>query len=360
MSLPEKSSEEKIHLLYQQFDRRRRLFYLMASLASFPSILAVWLQHRQENPFIAWAYPLLMVSLLMWSFALLWPRIPLMIIERSVLVGVSLLFLSKFMFLLLFSKDLQQQWAEIEAIFWVFVFLFIISFMTFRRDLALGYCLTIIALSLGVGMWYFWGFSHPLWVEFVRLEVRIAGIALLIFLLARAKDELNQTMAEVNRIQHIAYTDVLTQLPNRRAITALLEEHLLCKRKLAVILADVDHFKRINDTFGHETGDRVLREVGECLHTQLRASDVIGRWGGEEFIILVLEDQPQRVHQLTTRLRDVIETHPFTDNIPITLSFGVTLMSDHDTLKTLVNRADVALYRAKNNGRNRVEWAEPG
>ena len=360
MSLPEKSSEEKIHLLYQQFDRRRRLFYLMASLASFPAILAVWLQHRQESPFIAWAYPLLMVSLLIWSLALLWQRIPLTIIERSVLTGISLLFLSKFIFLLLFSKDLQSQWAEIEAIFWVFVFLFIISFMTFRRDLAFEYCLTIIALSLGVGMWYFWGFSHPLWVEFVRLEVRIAGIALLIFLLARAKDELNQTIAEVSRIRHIAYTDVLTQLPNRRAITALIEEHLLHKRKLAVILADVDHFKRINDTFGHETGDRVLREVGECLHTQLRASDVIGRWGGEEFIILVLENQPQRVDQLTTRLRDVIQAHPFTGNIPITLSFGVTLMSDHDTLKTLVNRADVALYRAKNNGRNRVEWAEPG
>lgn len=358
MSLPEKSSEEKIHLLYQQFDRRRRLFYLLASLASFPSILAVWLQHRQDNPFIAWAYPLLMVSLLIWSLALLWQRIPLTAIERSVVGGISLLFLSKFIFLLFFSKDPQFQWAEIEAIFWVFVFLFIISFMTFQRNLALGYCLTIIALSLGVGVWYFWGFSHPLWVEFVRLEVRIAGIALLIYLLARAKDELNQTIAEVNRIQHIAYTDVLTQLPNRRAITALLEEHLLHKRKLGVILADVDHFKRINDTFGHETGDRVLREVGECLHTQLRASDVIGRWGGEEFIILVLEDQPQRMVQLTTRLRDVIEAHPFTDNIPITLSFGVTLMNEHDTLKTLVNRADMALYRAKNNGRNRVEWAE--
>ena len=227
------------------------------------------------------------------------------------------------------------------------------------RGLALRFNLLFLGMIIIAGAFRFSHLGSGLTLELIRLETRVAGILFLVFLLAKAKDDLNLSLAEANRIQEIAHTDTLTLLPNRRGMTALLEEHLTRKRHFSVILTDVDYFKRINDTFGHETGDQILREVGECLHLQLRASDVIGRWGGEEFLIIALEEDEKRALNLANRLRETVESYEFSNNLPITMSFGVTLSRERDTVKSLLQRADTAMYRAKNNGRNRVEWENP-
>uniref|UniRef100_A0A7C4L2B4 GGDEF domain-containing protein n=1 Tax=Bellilinea caldifistulae TaxID=360411 RepID=A0A7C4L2B4_9CHLR len=350
---------DAVNTLTQKIEQGRRWLYLVAAFPGFLSVLLIWLQKHDEEVFIRFTYPFLSAALAIWCAALIWKRIPLNLIERSVLITTTLFFFAKYVYFLYFHPLLLEQWQEIEAVFWTFAFSFILSYIVFPRGLALRFNLLFLGMIIIAGAFRFSHLGSGLTLELIRLETRVAGILFLVFLLAKAKDDLNLSLAEANRIQEIAHTDTLTLLPNRRGMTALLEEHLTRKRHFSVILTDVDYFKRINDTFGHETGDQILREVGECLHLQLRASDVIGRWGGEEFLIIALEEDEKRALNLANRLRETVESYEFSNNLPITMSFGVTLSRERDTVKSLLQRADTAMYRAKNNGRNRVEWENP-
>jgi diguanylate cyclase (GGDEF)-like protein len=160
-----------------------------------------------------------------------------------------------------------------------------------------------------------------------------------------------------------ATIDPLTGLPNRRAFLND-AEHITRKqaasgRPVAVFIADLDLFKRINDTYGHALGDRVLRLFGEVALANLRSSDVVGRLGGEEVAMLISDANHDNAYLVAERIRAAFETAAMTvDDQPIgaTISIGVAVIQDpsHD-LATLLEEADQALYRAKNQGRNRVE-----
>lgn len=118
---------------------------------------------------------------------------------------------------------------------------------------------------------------------------------------------------------------------------------------------DLDHFKRVNDTFGHDTGDDVLRAVTEVVTANIRAVDVAARWGGEEFLVLMPQSDLAAARGASEKLRQVIEQHRFDKVGTVTVSFGVTQFVPQDDLNVLLKRVDDALYRAKENGRNRVE-----
>lgn len=355
-SSSENSFSDDFQSLHEQWDRRRRLFYLLGSLAGIPSIVVVWLQHRLDNPFIALTYPVLILAGILWSLALLWKRIPVTWVEKTVLLLVSLLFLSKLVYLLFFLGNFAAGWKEVEAVFWVLALLFILGYIAMERRQALFFCLAILVITAGVGVIRFWSSRETFVVEYIRLEARIAATIFLLFILARTKDEFNRTLTTAYVMHQMAHTDSLTFLPNRRWLTQTIEQRLSRKKRFTLILADIDHFKQINDTFGHETGDAVLREVSDCLHHQIRAGDVIGRWGGEEFLILASEEDAHSALQLAQRLRESLENFKLEVNLSVTASFGVTLSREDDTIVSLLKRADLALYRAKSNGRNRVEW----
>lgn len=355
-SSSENSFPDDFQSLHEQWNRRRRLFYLLGSLAGIPSIVVVWLQHRLDNPFIAVTYPVLILSGILWSLALLWKRIPLHWVEKIVLFSISALFLGKLIYLLFFFGDLETAWNEVEAVYWVMAPVFILGYIAMERKWALLFNLLVLAVTVGVGIFRFWGIAEPLLVEYIRLEARIATTSFLLFILARTKDEFIRTLTTAHAMHQMAYTDPLTFLPNRRWLTQTLEQRLSRKKRFTLILVDIDHFKQINDTFGHDTGDAVLREVSDCLHHQIRAGDVIGRWGGEEFLILASEEDAHSALQLAQRLRKTLENFKLEVNLSVTASFGVTLSREDDTIVSLLKRADLALYRAKSNGRNRVEW----
>jgi len=134
------------------------------------------------------------------------------------------------------------------------------------------------------------------------------------------------------------------------------EEILKAKRyntPLSIIYFDIDHFKQINDTYGHKKGDFILKEVSKIILQNIRKTDIFGRWGGEEFIIILPFTNLENALILAEKLRKKIEEHDF-DGINITISFGVTELKIDDNADTLINRADEALYKAKNKGRNRV------
>lgn len=162
-----------------------------------------------------------------------------------------------------------------------------------------------------------------------------------------------------------AYTDPLTGLYNRTALTnAFQREWKLSQRQhtpLSLLVLDIDHFKTINDTYGHAAGDAALVKIAKCLQQTVRGSDMIFRYGGEEFVILLSNTSPGGAELLAHRLLYKIATMDCSDiaaDLRITTSIGVaTLNHPEETPEQMLKRADDALYRAKRRGRNRVEVA---
>jgi diguanylate cyclase (GGDEF)-like protein len=162
-------------------------------------------------------------------------------------------------------------------------------------------------------------------------------------------------------IEALATTDTLTGLPNRRAmidvLAGALSSVLRHGQPAVVMLIDIDHFKRINDRLGHAAGDQALVRVGRLLAAQLRPSDRVGRWGGEEFLVVAAATALPAGLELADRLRHSVAAFEFEHGEVITVSLGVTQVLPGDSADTLLARADRALYRAKDAGRNRTEAA---
>jgi diguanylate cyclase (GGDEF)-like protein len=169
-----------------------------------------------------------------------------------------------------------------------------------------------------------------------------------------------QELVEKNhQLELLSITDKLTGLFNRRKLDAVLEEEFALSRRyamrFAVIMVDIDHFKRVNDSHGHGAGDLVLAGVADILRACTRESDALGRLGGEEFVVLCRQSTRDGGIAAAENLRGAIAAHAFDGVDPITASFGVAACRDGDSVASLLERADAALYRAKHNGRNRVE-----
>lgn len=162
-------------------------------------------------------------------------------------------------------------------------------------------------------------------------------------------------------LDYRAGTDPLTGLFNRRKFDQELAIEILraqrYKTPLSLILYDIDYFKRINDTHGHQVGDKVLIDLSRFVSARIRQNDVLARWGGEEFVILVPESSAKMARELAENLCEAVQALIFDESITVTCSFGVAEFEIGDTTETLVARADAAMYRAKINGRNRVELA---
>jgi diguanylate cyclase (GGDEF)-like protein len=171
------------------------------------------------------------------------------------------------------------------------------------------------------------------------------------------------------RLLRSGFTDVLTGWHNRRYLQVRIKEELARARRdeahLACLMLDIDHFKTVNDTWGHAAGDAVLQELAARIDSQVRASDVAARYGGEEFVILLPTTSESAARQIAERIRKAVSAEPYElphgELIDVTASVGiagVTPQRDGNDLKTigdsLIARADVALYRAKEEGRNRV------
>ena len=160
----------------------------------------------------------------------------------------------------------------------------------------------------------------------------------------------------------LSKTDGLTGILNRRAIYEVLEKEILRssreKTPLSVIMLDIDFFKKINDGYGHNAGDAVLKELVRRVLAELRPYDTFGRYGGEEFIILLPGAFMYEVLAVSERIRKAISSTSFditSSSLTVTASFGVAEFDFKENSDALINRADIALYKAKNNGRNRVE-----
>jgi diguanylate cyclase (GGDEF)-like protein len=244
------------------------------------------------------------------------------------------------------------------------------SFQNFYR-VKLPLASILIAIYL-VTDFYFRSFPglQPLPTLFVSV-LHTANLGVFLCFLAFLCHLYNMIVESSERkLSEYASTDPLTGLKNRRAITACLEIEASRQRRnnqtMSLVLCDVDYFKKVNDTAGHEAGDAVLRAVGDVLQTSIRLTDAVGRWGGEEFLIILPETPAEKAvvvcERIQARLATLLDSsahlRPYKNQLnPITMTFGISEMSPDEKWGTYfdaIERADKLLYAGKNAGRNRI------
>lgn len=245
---------------------------------------------------------------------------------------------------------------------WCFPLLLILVFTLEER---LGNWLGALVLIFCAAFLYL---IDPLWNQIYNhdFSLRFLGAQLAAFSLSRAIEN-SRVISEEKISQighdfyHVALHDPLTGLLNRRAILDQMNyEYIRTKRNkniFSIMFVDIDHFKKVNDTYGHDFGDQVIIETGKIIKNILREQDMISRWGGEEYV-LFFPDSPDKVmSDVSSRILAEIRSHTHvfnTEEIHITVSIGIACYKEGDSVDDVINRADACLYKAKQQGRNCV------
>jgi diguanylate cyclase (GGDEF)-like protein len=181
--------------------------------------------------------------------------------------------------------------------------------------------------------------------------------------IARVKSAL-RFKEQQDMLKEMAFKDGLTGLFNHAVLMELFEKEVnkqeRNKRSISFMMLDIDFFKKVNDTYGHLAGDMIIKQVADIIKNSVRDSDIVGRYGGEEFGVVLSETNAQEAGQVSERIRQTVENNSFdigTEKVKITLSIGIYTKDYAEALgyKEVIKRADEALYKAKQNGRNRVE-----
>ncbi|RFU63710.1 GGDEF domain-containing protein [Peribacillus glennii] len=237
-------------------------------------------------------------------------------------------------------------------LFWI-PLLYISIFLSLDKKKALPFSLVIHTVSAATAVFAFIHFDYQEDITRILLNFFISQYVF-IFALFYIQ-ELFKVYLINQELEQIASTDHLTSLPNRRKIDDILTKQFedAIPGAFSIILLDIDHFKSINDTHGHDVGDNVLKEISSLLKKYKQETYFFGRWGGEEFILILTGDY--KPEEEAERIRLMIGSHSFTGVELVTASFGATTYTQGDDKHSLLTRADAALYQAKENGRNQVQ-----
>jgi diguanylate cyclase (GGDEF)-like protein len=191
------------------------------------------------------------------------------------------------------------------------------------------------------------------WIDFIKEEGNR---------ISKMNEEL---LSKTTKLEEKASFDFLTKLYNRRKFNSFLEYEIskanrYKEQHLSLLLVDIDYFKNVNDTYGHLVGDNILQEISKILTICSRDTDIVARWGGEEFVLMLPQTNIEQAFFVGEKLRATIEKHKFDDVKHITCSIGVGQFHQNEDKDTLFKRVDAALYKAKNSGRNKVEMEHIG
>ncbi|GMA17155.1 GGDEF domain-containing protein (plasmid) [Deinococcus metallilatus] len=337
---------------------RRQVYFWALGLGSV-ILVATWvLQTRRPtpDPYVLYGHPVLLLQCL-WAVVWLLQRRSLLVAERVVFIVNSVAVLAQ-LFLSLLTRD-NQVLGLASGAYWMLVAVSILSYLMFSTRQALW----LSAAFYGLGVVLPWaalvsrGEGLGAQPELARVQLTCGAILVLLYSLAWYRERFLVERGQRLTLEQLANTDPLTQLPNRRALYPVIERLLEEGGRGTVgclILFDLDHFKRINDTHGHNAGDEVLIRGGGLIRAALRDTDHLGRWGGEEFLITLPGVSASQGQDIAERLRTRLAAHTFPGVGQVTASFGVAPCLPGDDLPRWTARADAALYRAKDEGRNRV------
>lgn len=252
-----------------------------------------------------------------------------------------------------YTMTVQLEDGIINAyVLWSTVY-FIYVFMALERKKALVFALFIFLITFLFGIPHF----HDARVNDTLIQYYTSTIVYILVLFYF--QQIVSTYIESDILRKNAYYDALTGIGNRRLIDMCLENEVnRCKNSqntFSIIYFDIDHFKQINDEYGHDIGDHILKEFTSVVKNYVPPSDLFGRWGGEEFIIILKNQSLPEATKLAEKLRSIIEQHSFQHVERLTSSFGVSSFQINDSPSTLIKRADQALYMAKHSGRNTIQ-----
>lgn len=238
------------------------------------------------------------------------------------------------------------------------IYVFAFTLDDHRRSLRVS--LMILATFIAISVPYLLrGLAQPHINVTIQMHLVSAVLIAALFFFASHLHRLQTAQLTVDELARLANTDELTKLANRRRMTEAIDFELAryarYQHPFSLIVFDVDHFKTVNDRFGHMVGDHTLVALTACAKEVLREVDTLGRWGGEEFLVILPETGFDDTVRKATELCAHIAAAPLLHDHPVTISGGVTSVLPGDTADALLQRADVALYAAKRAGRNRVE-----
>jgi len=352
---------------------KRRLYVACIALA-FPTIPMVMYLRWDAEPALRVVYPAL-IGLAIWIMVgLATRRMATRTAEIIMLTVLPALWLGRLFTSLYVSRDLDTA-AELitQSIAPGFMVLAIVAYLAFdvRRGLAVasglvGAYLAMIAPAV-LGVLQGGGPARPA-IALLRPSLVMGATIALLYCLAVLKSQVAAQTARTALFAELSRTDELTGLPNRRAATDRLQHAIALAERydhpLTIAVVDVDNFKGLNDTYGHAVGDHVLREVAAQLADDLRATDMVARWGGDELLVVMPDTPPgegaRSLNRSREQVREQVIIQPPDDlpSVPVTLSVGVTAWVPIDTADSLLHRADRALYQAKDAGRDRVVLLE--
>ena len=256
------------------------------------------------------------------------------------------------------SNDLAERGGSLgDFIVWMpLIIMFFFLALGIKRGLY--YSIFIFMVTLAIGVIH----SGQMTSESIDSLTQFHAANIVYILVLYYAQNMFRAFTERDLLKKYAYLDSLTRVANRHQIDVWLEERLESAEKegkpFSIIFFDIDHFKKINDVFGHKIGDCVLKELSAIVSGNLGDGDLFGRWGGEEFI-LIIDSTGGQAYEKAEHFRKMVENHCFKGAGSLTASFGVTEYCQNDNIDSLLNRADEALYRSKNSGRNRVSVNEP-
>jgi diguanylate cyclase (GGDEF)-like protein len=343
----------------------KRKVFLIGTPVGVLSILVVWAIDLKQNTITtANIFILPVLAVLFLSLTVLyWQHIiPLQGFELTVYGLVLVYGLSQFAATIMTMTFLNTSLSP-TVIIWL-PFVYILSFLILRKNRALQFSALFFLATLILGIASFIHFlaagqAFPNITLLIQIYFSGGFYIAVLYLVSHIKELYFSEHGLANDMSKLAMIDSLTQVDNRRLLTQLLREEvnraLRHNLPLSVILFDLDQFKTINDSFGHNAGDVVLQEVAGVLRQATRTSDPFGRWGGDEFLVVATNTDGKQAVELAYRLRETMENCAFSAVGKVTASFGITTYQNGDSPETLIRRADMGLYKAKSGGRNRVE-----
>jgi diguanylate cyclase (GGDEF)-like protein len=333
------------------------------------AILAIWAMESvrgEVSHWDRWAYPGMLAVLTACAAVLTWwPQwtTGVRVVAVAVFNGYLLLSLHLVLFDVAEAPDPYQL---LSSLFWMPMG-YGTAFIFLGMPLALLFSLVLFAATFGPVFWHVAVGDMPHWPAYLApmiSNLAVAQVVYVVVLLAvsRLRDDYHRSQARVELMRQVASTDPLTGLLNRRSLADHIAAGQALVRRaaqpLSVVLIDVDHFKQINDGLGHAAGDAVLVELSALISAQLRGSDQIGRWGGEEFLIVAPATAQEAARELAERIRQAVADPSLLPGRPVTVSLGVAECQPLESVDALIQRADLALYAAKAAGRNRVCLAD--
>lgn len=306
-------------------------------------------------------YPILIVLGILAIRGILSDRIPIQKIEKPAILSAVIFFFTKFN-ITIFTAPHFLPVSYVESWYWMLLGICAGTFLafTFIPALLINVCMYILAV---ISIFTNIVLKSPTIdrvdhiSDMIASNFRLGFAAILIIILGYIKHQWTVVEQEAMKLRDIAHVDELTKLANRRYLNNFLQQTMKStKKNVTIIMFDLDGFKEINDRFGHVVGDDVLRSIGNIVTKYARPDDTVGRWGGEEFLIICPNTNLEHGLFQAEQIRQAIVSHWSNEarRLSITGSFGVAQRQPKDTPHQLIARVDKALYQAKTRGKNRV------